>query len=292
MAIAAPAPPRSKLERLERVWLPRPGILGWLTTVDHKRIGLLYFAATSVFFLAGGVEALVMRTQLAEPNEHLVGPSTYDELFTTHAITMIFLFVIPMSTGALGDGFDDLLVDLVDGEVALDEDDAVGLAGGDLAVLFPDAAEEGVLLGFKAVFVAAGFGFDAVVAAARAGQRRFEAGEKQKGEVGLKSAADEAMEIEHNLRAEFAAAALVGFSRIGEAVADDDLARVEGRLDDFGDGLRAIGKHESHLGHGIEATRTGVEQDFANAIADGGAAGLAEQDGLDGRGGRAMPPGA
>ena len=61
---------------------------------------------------------------------------------------------------ALGDGLDDLLVDFVDGEVALDEDDAVGLAGGDFAVLFPDAAEEGVLLRLEAVFVAAGFSFD------------------------------------------------------------------------------------------------------------------------------------
>ena len=74
MAVAAPAPAASELERLERVWLPRPGVLGWLTTVDHKRIGLLYLGATAVFFCAGGVEALIMRTQLATPNEHLVGP--------------------------------------------------------------------------------------------------------------------------------------------------------------------------------------------------------------------------
>ena len=48
------------------MWLPRPGVLGWLTTVDHKRIGLLYFWATLAFFAAGGVEALLMRTQLAQ----------------------------------------------------------------------------------------------------------------------------------------------------------------------------------------------------------------------------------
>jgi hypothetical protein len=181
---------------------------------------------------------------------------------------------------ALGDGFDDLLVDLVYGEVAFNENDAVGLARGDLAIFLPDATKEGVLLGFKAVFVAAGFGFHAVVATARAGQRRLEAGQQQEGEIGLKAAADEAMEVEHNFRAELAAAALVGFCRISEAVADDDLACIEGWLDDFGDGLGAIAKHESHLGHGVEATRAGVEQDFANAITDGGAAGLAEQDGF------------
>ncbi len=102
MAVVAPAPRTTDLRRLEAVWLPRPGILGWLTTVDHKRIGLMYLAATSVFFAAGGVEAMAMRTQLAQPNEHLIGPSTYDELFTTHGVTMIFLFVIPMSLGAFG----------------------------------------------------------------------------------------------------------------------------------------------------------------------------------------------
>ena len=79
--------------------------------------------------------------------------------------------ILRASENPLGDGFDDLLVDFVDGEVAFDQDDALGLAGGDLAVFLPDAAIESVLLGLEAVFVAAGFGFDAVVAAARAGQR-------------------------------------------------------------------------------------------------------------------------
>ena len=71
---------------------------------------------------------------------------------------------------ALGDGFEDLLVDLVDREVALDEDDAVRLARGDGAVLLPDAAEEGIFLRLEAVFAGAGFSLDAIVAAARAGQ--------------------------------------------------------------------------------------------------------------------------
>ena len=110
MAVAAPSPTPTELGRLERVWLPRPGILGWLTTVDHKRIGLLYLAATAVFFAAGGVEAMIMRTQLATPNEHVVGPSTYDELFTTHGVTMIFLFVIPMSLGAFGNYLVPLMI--------------------------------------------------------------------------------------------------------------------------------------------------------------------------------------
>jgi cytochrome c oxidase subunit 1/cytochrome c oxidase subunit I+III len=90
------------MELLETMWEGRPGILGWLTTTDHKKIGLLYFWTTLVLFAAGGAEALTMRTQLAQPNEHLVSPNTYDELFSMHGITMIFFFIIPMTTGAFG----------------------------------------------------------------------------------------------------------------------------------------------------------------------------------------------
>ena len=91
-----------RIAHLKRQWAARPGVLGWLTTTDHKRIGLLYFWTTLVLFGAGGVEALVMRTQLAQPNEHVVGPATYDQLFTLHGLTMIFFFIIPMTTGAFG----------------------------------------------------------------------------------------------------------------------------------------------------------------------------------------------
>jgi len=91
-----------RITRLERIWEEPPGIVGWLTTVDHKRIGLLYFFTTLAFFGAGGVEALLMRTQLAGPNGTVLSPETYNELMTMHGVTMIFLFVIPMSTGAFG----------------------------------------------------------------------------------------------------------------------------------------------------------------------------------------------
>ena len=98
--------------RLERAqgWTPRPGVLGWLTTVDHKRIGLLYFWTTLVFFAAGGTEALLMRTQLAQPDEHVVGPETYDQLLTMHGVTMIFFFIIPMTTGAFGNYLVPLMI--------------------------------------------------------------------------------------------------------------------------------------------------------------------------------------
>src|SRR5207253_5238324 len=102
IATTAPTPRAEQIERLERIWVERPGVLGWLTTPDHKRIGLLYFWATLVFFGAGGVEALLLRTQLARANEHVLGPNMYDQLFTTHGLTMIFWFIIPMTTGAFG----------------------------------------------------------------------------------------------------------------------------------------------------------------------------------------------
>jgi cytochrome c oxidase subunit I+III len=107
MAIATPAPVR---ERLERQWAERPGLLGWLTTTDHKRVGLLYFWTTLVLFGAGGAEALLMRTQLSSPNNHVVGPETYDQLFSLHGITMIFFFIIPMTTGAFGNYLIPLMI--------------------------------------------------------------------------------------------------------------------------------------------------------------------------------------
>src|SRR3954451_14273910 len=102
IATTVPAPSRERTERLEREWVERPGVLGWLTTTDHKRIGLLYFWTTLAFFGAGGIEALLMRTQLSVANNRLIGPKTYDQLFTMHGITMIFWFIIPMTTGAFG----------------------------------------------------------------------------------------------------------------------------------------------------------------------------------------------
>ena len=59
MASVATPTARRHLERLERIWAARPGLVGWLTTVDHKRIGLLYFFTSLVFFAAGGVEAIL-----------------------------------------------------------------------------------------------------------------------------------------------------------------------------------------------------------------------------------------
>jgi cytochrome c oxidase subunit I len=71
----------------------------WVTTVDHKRIGILYMVTALAFFGAGGILALLMRAQLAQTNEHFVTKNTYDELFTIHGTTMIFLFIVPFWAG-------------------------------------------------------------------------------------------------------------------------------------------------------------------------------------------------
>src|SRR6059036_2721496 len=74
------------------------GVLwSWLTTVDHKRIGILYGSSAFIFFLIGGIEAIIMRLQLARPDNTLVSAQTFNELFTMHGTTMIFLAVMPLS---------------------------------------------------------------------------------------------------------------------------------------------------------------------------------------------------
>ena len=79
---------------------PQPsGWLSWLTTTDHKKIGIMYMAAGWLFFVVGGVEALVIRLQLAQADSTLITPQTYNALFTMHGTTMVFLFLIPMIAG-------------------------------------------------------------------------------------------------------------------------------------------------------------------------------------------------
>jgi len=110
MAATVTEPGLERVRRLETIWDEPHGVLGWLTTTDHKRIGLLYFFTTLVFFGAGGVEALLMRTQLSQANEKVLSPETYDQLMTMHGVTMIFLFVIPMTIGAFGNYLVPLMI--------------------------------------------------------------------------------------------------------------------------------------------------------------------------------------
>jgi cytochrome c oxidase subunit 1 len=76
---------------------PEPtGLWSWITTVDHKRIGILYGASAFLFFLIGGLEALLLRIQLGRPDNTFLSPETYNQLFTMHGTTMIFLAVMPL----------------------------------------------------------------------------------------------------------------------------------------------------------------------------------------------------
>jgi len=93
--------------RLLRRPVAKTGLWSWVTTVDHKRIGILYGYTSFAFFLLGGLEALLIRTQLARPDGQVVDADTYNQLFTTHGVTMIFLVVMP-----LGSAFMNYLVPL------------------------------------------------------------------------------------------------------------------------------------------------------------------------------------
>src|SRR5947208_1952204 len=96
MATAVAPLPQITSDRIEP---EARGWTSWITTTDHKRIGILYMVTTFVFFCLGGVEALMMRLQLGAPDNTLVTPVIYNQLFTLHGTTMVFLFVVPMMAG-------------------------------------------------------------------------------------------------------------------------------------------------------------------------------------------------
>jgi cytochrome c oxidase subunit 1 len=73
--------------------------LSWVMTVDHKRIGIMYLLSAAVFFILGGFEALLMRIQLAQPENKFLSPDIYNQIFTMHGTTMIFLAVMPFAAG-------------------------------------------------------------------------------------------------------------------------------------------------------------------------------------------------
>src|SRR4051794_41735422 len=86
-------------QKVEHAWKEKPGIAGYLSTVNHKRLGMRYIYTAFAFFFAAGIMALVMRTQLAQPQETLLTPQQYNDLFTMHGTTMIFLFNTPVLAG-------------------------------------------------------------------------------------------------------------------------------------------------------------------------------------------------
>jgi cytochrome c oxidase subunit I+III len=85
--------------QLEQFWETKPGLYGWLSTVDHKEIGVRYIVTAFLFLIAGGIQALIFRLQLAGPELRLLTPEQYDELFTMHGITMILWYAFPVLTG-------------------------------------------------------------------------------------------------------------------------------------------------------------------------------------------------
>ncbi|GAC1581624.1 MAG: cytochrome c oxidase subunit I [Candidatus Dormibacteria bacterium] len=85
------------------------GILGWLSTVDHKRIGIMYLYTTFAFFLMAGILAMLMRWQLARPENRFLSPAQYNQVFSMHGTTMVFLFIIPVWAG-FGNYFVPLMI--------------------------------------------------------------------------------------------------------------------------------------------------------------------------------------
>lgn len=98
-AILADAGDAALKTRLYETWEREPGLFGWLGTVDHKTIGIRYIVTAFGFLILGGVEALIMRVQLAQPNQSLLTPEQYNQLFSMHGATMILWYAFPVLTG-------------------------------------------------------------------------------------------------------------------------------------------------------------------------------------------------
>jgi cytochrome c oxidase subunit I+III len=94
---------------MEKIWQRPPGFIGWLTTTNHKDISIRYIVTAFIFFALGGLLALAMRIQLAFPENHFLGPDRYNQFFTTHGTTMMFLFAVPVME-AMGLYFVPLMV--------------------------------------------------------------------------------------------------------------------------------------------------------------------------------------
>ncbi|GGY54801.1 cytochrome c oxidase subunit I [Pseudoduganella albidiflava] len=94
--IAGPASPADPAEVLEQTWRDPPGLWGRLSAVNHKTIAARFLYAAFAFFVLGGILALLMRLQLARPDSRLIGPDLYNQLFTMHGTTMMFLFAVPV----------------------------------------------------------------------------------------------------------------------------------------------------------------------------------------------------
>src|SRR5215204_3428157 len=84
---------------LERTWAEPTGWARWTSAIDHKTLGRRYLLTAFGFFLLGGLLAAAMRLQLARPGDPIMGPDLYNQVFTTHGVTMMFLFAVPVMQG-------------------------------------------------------------------------------------------------------------------------------------------------------------------------------------------------
>jgi cytochrome c oxidase subunit I+III len=84
---------------LEKTWRDPPGLVGWLSAIDHKAIGRRYLVTAFAFFVGAGLMAALMRIQLSRPDNTFIGPDLYNQLFTTHGTVMMFLFAVPVMQG-------------------------------------------------------------------------------------------------------------------------------------------------------------------------------------------------
>src|ERR1043165_5013548 len=85
-------------EALERAWARPTGLRGCFNDTDHKAIAKRYIVTAFIFFIFGGIEAALMRIQLARPDSHFLSPDKYNQIFTVHGTTMMFLFAVPIMT--------------------------------------------------------------------------------------------------------------------------------------------------------------------------------------------------
>jgi cytochrome c oxidase subunit I+III len=101
--------PERDRQELEVTWESPPGVLGWFTNTNHKSVAMRYIITAFIFFLLGGILAALMRIQLARPENTFLGPDLYNQIFTTHGSTMMFLFAVPIME-ALGLYFVPLMI--------------------------------------------------------------------------------------------------------------------------------------------------------------------------------------
>src|ERR1041384_8255024 len=88
--------PEGDREALQRTWGRGRGLIEWLSVNTHHAIGLRYIVTAFLFLIAGGIEALLMRIQLARPGNNFLSADQYNQIFSTHGTTMMFLFAVPM----------------------------------------------------------------------------------------------------------------------------------------------------------------------------------------------------